>query len=120
MEVSDMGSDMLRLVTGISTLGMSEMMYYGPKDQQKAQKAAADAQQASDMNARRLVASQKPLEESATLSMNTGVADSALGALGLIVNPDLAKRKKPQVGLGSTQGSTGLGATVTNSLGFGG
>lgn len=105
-----MGGDILRAVTGIATLGLSEMAYYGPKAQEKAQKDAQRAQERAEMEARRIAASKKPLEESATLALQTEQG-SALESLGLMTTPDYSKRSKTGVGTGSA---------ISSTLGFGG
>lgn len=96
-------------VMNVVTLGA-----YGQKE---AQKDATRAQQQADMEARRIAASQKPMEEAATTLVDTGVTGNTLGALGLMVDPTTPK-KKATTGLGTT-GSTGLSTTTTTSLGFG-
>lgn len=103
-----MGGDILRTVVGISTLGMSEIAYYGPKAQEKAAKDAQAAQTRAEMEARRIAASKKPLEESATMALQTEQG-STLESLGLMTTPDYAKRK---TGLGT-------GSTASSTLGFG-
>lgn len=103
-----MGGDVFRAVAGISTLGLSEMAYYGPKAQADAQKKATDAQNAADMEARRIAASQKPMEESATLLTDTGDMASTLGTLGLMTQADTTTRKKT-AGLGTSSAPIGLG-----------
>jgi len=104
-----MGGSLGGLIKNIVTLG--------GYSQEKAQRDAMNAQQAADMEARRIAASQKPMEETATLEIG-GVDSNPLDSLGLVVNPDIEKKKKP-VGLG-TSGTTGLRTSVTGSLGFGG
>lgn len=89
----------------------------GAYGQKEAQKKATAAQQQADMEARRIAASQKPMEESATLLTDTGIGENTLGSLGLMVEPTTPK-KKQTTGL-STTGSTGLATTASTSLGFG-
>lgn len=89
----------------------------GAYGQKEAQKKATAAQQQADMEARRIAASQKPMEESATLLTDTGIGENTLGSLGLMVDPT-APKKKQTTGLSAT-GSTGLSATASTSLGFG-
>ena len=103
-----MGGDVFRTIVGVSTLGLSEMAYYQPKAQAKAQKDAINAQNAADMEARRIAASQKPMEESATLLTDTGDIGSTLGTLGLMTTADTATRKKT-TGLGTSSAPIGLG-----------
>jgi len=107
------------ILAGAAILGAGTSIY-SAQQQKKASAKASDAAQRAEMEARRIAASGKPMEESATLDMNTGTADTTLGSLGLIVNPDLEKRKKAVAGLGTAPTGTGLGSAVTSSLGFGG
>ena len=87
-------------------------------DQQRdAAKKAEEAQRNAELEARRIAASQKPMEESATLLIDTGIGENTLGSLGLMVDPT-APKKKQTAGL-STTGSTGLSTTASTSLGFG-
>lgn len=112
-----MGRKVVNFVTDVLTLGATKQA----RDAGKAQTAALEAQQRAEMEARRIAASKAPLQESATLDLNTGVDTNALGALGLVVTPDLEKRKRPATaGLGTTGATTGLGSVVTSQLGFGG
>jgi hypothetical protein len=104
-----MGGSLGDLVKNVVSLGA-----YGQK---KAQDEAAAAQRRADMEARRIAASQKPMEEEATLEIG-GANANPLDTLGLTATPDMEKKKKP-VGLG-TSGTTGLGTSVTGPLGFGG
>ena len=93
---------------------------FGAYGQKEAQKKATAAQQQADMEARRIAASQKPMEESATLLTDTWIGENtlgSLGSLGLMVDPT-APKKKQTAGL-STTGSTGLSTTASTSLGFG-
>lgn len=99
-------------IMAVGTIGAS---MYSAQQQSKAQKAATSAQQEAEMNARRIAAGQKPMEEKATLGIDTGGQTSALGSLGLLIEPDKAKKPK---GLG-TSGSTGLSSGTTSGLGFG-
>lgn len=99
-----MGKNVFRTIVGIGTLGLSEATYY----QAKAQKEAARAQAAADMEARRIAASQKPMEESATLLTDTGDIGSTLGTLGLVTIADMDIRKKT-TGLGTSSAPVGLG-----------
>lgn len=103
-----MGGDVFRTIVGVSTLGLSEIAYYQPKAQADAQKDATRAQTAADMEARRIAASQKPMEESATLLTDTGDIGSTLGTLGLMTTADTATRKKT-TGLGTSTTPIGLG-----------
>jgi len=114
-----MGGDVLRTIAGVATLGLSEVAYFGPQGQAQAQKDAMAAQQRAEMDARRIAASQKPLEESATLGFNTGM-DNTLTSLGLMTTPEEEKLKSRRTGLGGTT-ATGLGSSaISGTLGFGG
>lgn len=105
-----MGGDIGRTIIGVATLGLSEPMFYQQAD---AQKKAADAQnrqmeaaRLQDLEARRIAASAKPMEEQATLL--TGASKgSILGNLGLMVEPTKQKNV------------TTLGGTTASGLGFG-
>jgi len=99
-----MGGDVFRTIVGIGTLGLSES-YFGQKE---AAKKAQRAQEAADMEARRIAASQKPMEESATLLTDTGDIGSTLGTLGLMTTADTSTRKKT-TGLGTSSAPVGLG-----------
>lgn len=95
----------------------TNVLSLGAVGQRKAEKEAMEKQQLAEMQARKIAASKKPMEETATLGIDTGDKTSALGSLGLLIEPD--KNKKPK-GLG-TSGSTGLSTTgSTAGLGFGG
>ena len=99
---------------GILT-GGAYTMYKQGKDQAKAQEDAMRKQQSAEMEARRIAAEAKPLEETATLGLQTEEEDP-LSSLGLMTKADLSKRKAS--GLGSS-GGTGLGGLGTISLGTG-
>lgn len=86
---------------------------YSAQEQKKQAKKALNAQQASEMEARRIQAEMKPLEESATLSLaDSGVSNDPFQ--GLLIEP-VDKKKNPMSSV-----STGL-STVSSgsSLGFG-
>lgn len=100
--------NIVRAAIGISTLGLSEMAYYQPKEQRNAQKEAMTAQQRAEMEARRIAAQKKPMEEAATLKTNALSAGvDPLTSLNLLVDP--MKRPKKSTGLGTSMSSTGLG-----------
>lgn len=94
---------------------IGDVLTFGALGQRKAAKEAAAAQEKAAMEARKIAASQKPMEESATLLLNTGVEDNTLGSLGLMIDPT---KKKPAPSL-STSGTIGLSSTGTTTLGFG-
>lgn len=88
---------------------IGNVLTFGALGQKQAQKKAQDEQRRAEMEARRIQAEKKPMEETATLGINTGIQDNTLGSLGLMVNPDLKKKQ-----------TTGLGTTaVSSTLGFG-
>lgn len=92
---------------------------YSAVEQKSAAKKARNAQEQQAMEARRIAAEGKPLEESATLTFQDQMNSDTLGSLGLMVAPDMAK-KKNATGLGSSTGGVGLGSTsATSTLGFG-
>jgi len=65
-----------------------------------------------EMEARRLAASQKPLEEVAKLNIGAGTGNTNLGSLGLIVEPKTGTKRGSSVGLS--------GVDITSAkLGFG-
>lgn len=101
-------------VMAVATIGSS---MYSAQQQRKATRDASASQRNAEMEARRIAAGQKPMEEKATLGMDTGGETSALGSLGLMIEPDKQKRLK-MGGLG-TAGTTGLSSTSTSGLGFG-
>jgi hypothetical protein len=113
-----MGGNVLGAIASAAT-GMLGMSIYSGIEQSKAQKDASAAQQRAEMEARRIAASQKPLEESATLGLNTGM-DDTLTSLGLMTTPEEEKLKSRRTGLGGTT-ATGLGSSaISGTLGFGG
>lgn len=96
----------------------TNVLTLGASGQRKAQKEAAAKQEEADFRARKIAAEQKPMEETATLGMAMGDKGSALGSLGLLIEPDKAKKPK---GLGTSGAPTGLSGTGgTAGLGFGG
>ena len=104
--------NIVRAAIGISTFGLSEMAYYQPKEQLKeqrnAQKEAMAAQQRAEMEARRIAAQKKPMEETATIKTNALSAGvDPLTSLNLLVDP--MQRPKKSTGLGTSMSSTGLG-----------
>ena len=104
-----MGIGIGDLVKNVVTLGA-----YG---QREAQKKAQDAQRRAEMEARRIAAEQKPLEEAATMGLNEEATGAGVGQLDLAVEP--TKKKKKPSGLG-TSASTGLSSLSDSGLGFGG
>ena len=87
---------------------IKDVISFGAYGQKKAQEAAMTAQQRAEMEARRIAAEKKPMEERATLKTNaldTGV--DPLTSLNLLVDP-MQRPKKP-TGLGTSMSSTGLG-----------
>lgn len=99
----------------VIAVGMIGGSMYSANEQRKATRDASNAQQRAAMDARRIAAEQKPMEEKATLGIDTGGQTSALGSLGLLIEPDKAKRP---TGL-NVSGKSGLGASTTSGLGFG-
>ena len=99
-------------IMAIATLAGS---VYSASEQRKATAKASDRQQQAEMNARKTAAEQKPMEESATLLTDTGSKTSALGSLGLLIDPT-AKTSRTLL---NTSGSAGLSTSSTNGLGFG-
>lgn len=97
-------------------IGSLAMGAYSMNQQKSSQKKAQNTQQEAEMNSRRITAEQKPLEESATLGFNTDSTYNPLGSLGLLIEPDKAKRT---TGLGSPA-KTGVGISALTGLGFGG
>lgn len=94
-------------IIGAAVLGVGSSVY-SAQQQNKATKAASDAQRNAEMEARRIAAEKKPMEERATLKTNaldTGV--DPLTSLNLLVDP-MQRPKKP-TGLGTSMSSTGLG-----------
>jgi hypothetical protein len=92
--------------------GLLNVATLGYTGQQEAEKKAKEAQNIAmaeakrqEMEARRIAASAKPMEETATL-LTGGSKGSVLGNLGLMVEPT-AKRV------------SSLGGTTTTGLGFG-
>ena len=88
---------------------------YAAQEQKKSAKKALASQEAASMESRRIAASGKPMEETATLGLD--VQTDTLSQLGLTINPDLEKKKKSALG---GVAETGLGSGgVTGALGFG-
>ena len=91
-------------------LNVASLGYTGQMEEQKkaneAQDAATAAAKAQDLEARRIAASAKPMEEKASL-LTGGAKGSVLGNLGLMVEPT----SKPLSTLGGTA-KTGLGFGV--------
>lgn len=101
-----MGGGLGDLVKNVVTFGA-----YGQKE---AQSEAKKAQKKAEMEARRIAAEQKPMDEKATLQLQNDTA-SALDSLGLMIEPD--KKKKKNIGTGT--GTSSLGTSTVSSLGFG-
>lgn len=95
-----MGGSLGDLVKNVITLGS-----YG---QTKAQEEAAAAQRKAELEARRIAAEKKPMEETATLKTDTGVSSNALGSLGLMIEPT-EKRKTSSLGVSPTSSGLGFG-----------
>ena len=83
---------------------------YGTVEQKKQAKKAQSLQEQQAMEARRIAASQKPMEEAATMDLNPTANADVLGTLGLTVAPDMAKRTTTGLNTGSSP--TGLGFSV--------
>ena len=88
---------------------VANVVTFGAYGQSQAQKEASAAQKEAEMEARKIAASKKPQEESATLI--GGKAQDTLGQLDLLIAPDNTKK--------GTQATLGK-ATSTVGLGFGG
>ena len=100
---------------GLGTILKDIVSFGGYSQQKKAQEQASNAQRNAEMEARRIAASGKPMEETATLGLDTQT--DTLSQLGLTINPDLEKKKKSALG---GVAETGLGSGgVTGALGFG-
>lgn len=97
----------IEVLAGAAILGLASSAYSAVESKKSAKKAI-DAQNAADMEARRIAASQKPMEESATLLTDTGDIGSTLGTLGLMTTADTSTRKKT-TGLGTSSTPVGLG-----------
>lgn len=108
--MSDKIGNIARVVLGLGTVGLSEATVFQPRDQRKAAARASESQRQAELEARRIAASKKPMEESATLRMNTeaGAVDP-LTALNLVVEPTQQRRTS---GLGAQVSGTGLGFNV--------
>lgn len=95
------------IIAGAAILGLGTSVY-SAQQQKKATGRAASAQQQAEMDARRIAAEKKPMEESATLKTNALDAGvDPVTSLNLLVDP-MQRPKKP-TGLGSQMSSTGLG-----------
>lgn len=81
---------------------------FSVQQQKKATKDASEAQRKAEMEARRIAAEKKPMEETATLLSPTDEPVSALTSLNLLVDPTTPRPKKT-TGLGTSMSSTGLG-----------
>lgn len=99
-----MGIEVAALALGGLALGSS---VYSAQQQKKASQRASDAQQRAEMEARRIAAEKKPMEESATLKTNAvGRGVDPLTSLNLLVDP---MQRPKKTGLGTPMSSTGLG-----------
>ena len=92
-------------LVAVSAFSAREQHMAGKKAQD-AQNSAAEAARQQEMEARRIAASAKPMEETATL-LTGGSKGSVLGNLGLMVEPTRSKNV------------TTLGGTTATGLGFG-
>ena len=97
----------IEVLAGAAVLGLASSAYSAIEAKKSAKKALS-AQNAADMEARRIAAEQKPMEESATLLTDTGDMASTLGTLGLMTQADTTTRKKT-AGLGTSSAPVGLG-----------
>lgn len=97
----------IEVLAGAAVLGLASSAY-SAIEAKKSAKKALEAQNAADMEARRIAAEQKPMEESATLLTDTGDIGSTLGALGLMTTADTSTRTKT-TGLGTSTTPIGLG-----------
>ncbi len=94
---------------GVMEIALGALMVGSTVQQQRAQNKAADAQKKAEMQARKIAAEKKPMEETATLSFGDTQPQDTLGSLGLLVDPQ--QRSKTQLGMGSP---------TVSKLGFGG
>lgn len=100
-----MGIEIAALALGGLALGSSVV---SAQQQKKATQRASDAQRNAEMEARRIAAEKKPMEETATLKTNALDAGvDPVTSLNLLVDP-MQRPKKP-TGLGTSMSSTGLG-----------
>lgn len=97
----------MEVLAAAAILGVASSTYSAIESKKSAKKAR-NAQEAADLEARRIAASQKPMEESATLLTDTGDIGSTLGTLGLMTTADTSTRKKT-TGLGTSSAPIGLG-----------
>jgi hypothetical protein len=100
-----MGLEVLAGAAVVSSLFSMKQQHDAQKQAESAQNSAAAAARKQELEARRIAASAKPMEETATL-LTGGSKGSVLGNLGLMVEPT-AKRV------------SSLGGTTTTGLGFG-
>lgn len=94
---------------GLEVMALGALALGSAYQQNQAQKKAADAQNKAEMEARRIAAQKKPLEETATLTTAATDPTKALGSLNLLVEPGQRQSK-----------GVGLGSLSTSVLGFGG
>jgi hypothetical protein len=92
-------------MVAVSAFSAREQKMAGDKARDS-QNSAAEAARQQEMEARRIAASAKPMEETATL-LTGGSKGSVLGNLGLMVEPTRSKNV------------TTLGGTTATGLGFG-
>ena len=90
-------------IIGSAILGLGSTVM-----QNQAQKKAQRSQESAELEARRIAAEKKPLEESATLTAPIDDPSKMLSRLNLLVEPQ--QRGKSAVGFGSmTQSKLGFG-----------
>lgn len=92
--------------TAIASLAGS---IYSAEKQRDAQKDAQNAQRQAELEARRIAAEKKPMEETATLKTDTGISSNTLGSLGLMIEPT-EKRKTSSLGVSPASSGLGFGA----------
>lgn len=93
-----MGGSIGDIIKNVVTLGA-----YGQKE---AQKEAMNAQRQAEMQARKIAAEKKPMEETAKLALNP--MEKGGGIMDLMINPEF--KKKTTTGVGTGGGTTGVGA----------
>jgi hypothetical protein len=91
-------------MVAVSAFSAREQKMAGDKARD-AQNSAAEAARQQELEARRIAASAKPMEETATL-LTGGAKGSVLGNLGLMVEP-------------TAKNVSSLGGTTATGLGFG-
>lgn len=97
---------LVEAIVASAVLGVGSSVY-SAQQQKKASQAASDAQQRAEMEARRIAAQKKPMEETATLKTNALDAGvDPVTSLNLLVDP---MQRPKKTGLGTSMSSTGLG-----------